>query len=696
MEQSNSISELAEFRTALLDETALRAEANNELSYTSFVNVFTEYLADAGFISDFTYANYRRPFKIGRRNARVDGYSENFFEETISLVIADFYNGENPVTLTKTDAMQSFRECMAFIEESFRGTLKSEIDKSSQAYYLSQLLYQYHARDKVRKIKIFLVSDKVRSSGAKNIDPERIDNVSIDFIIWTIDRLYENIRDEGETREILFSDYNSSPVKCLYIDSGSYPAYMCAMPGNLLANLYEKKDTELLEGNIRSFLSTKVAVNSGIRKTIINEPERFFTYNNGISATASSVMTETIDGNLYLKGIVDFQIVNGGQTTASLYNSRYKDKADLSEIYVPMKLTVVQKEQAKEVIPLIAEYANTQNKVNAADFFSNHEFCVKMERYSRSCRVIPVGGAQYDTFWFFERAKGQYTQAQIGKTAAQIKEFQLRFPKNQLFTKTDLAKFRNSWDCMPDVVSKGAQTNFQKFAEDIKSKYEERANDYNEKYYKETVALGMLFHAVESLVSSQDWYQQGYRAQIVTYSIALFSRLMSKQYSGYVIDFQRMWRDQKVPSVILNEFVPLTKIVNDAINDPTRETVNVTQWCKRAECWKRMQSNCSYRISHSIIDYCISKDEELSEKASARKDSRTDVGIAAETEVFEYGAENWKRLSDFATARKLITSQLQLQSLAIAVQIPRKIPNSVQAKTLLSLREQALNEGFKK
>lgn len=688
--------EVNEFRAALLDEVAVSAEANNELSYTSFVNVFTEYLSDAGFISDFAYANYRRPYKAGRRNARVDGYSENIFEETVSLVVADFYNGEEPVTLIRTDAMQTFKECMAFIEESFRGTLRTEIDKSDPAYYLTQLLYQYHAKEKIRKIKIFLISDKIRSTGAKTIDPETIDNVSVEFAIWTIDRLYENIRDEGETREILFSDYGSEPVKCLYIDAGEYPGYMCAMPGTLLANLYEKLDTELLEGNIRSFLSTKVAVNSGIRKTIINEPNRFFIYNNGISATASSVMTEEVAGQIYLKGIVDFQIVNGGQTTASLYNSRYKDKADLSTIFVPMKLTVVEKEQSKVVIPLIAEYANTQNKVAAADFFSNHEFCQKMERFSRRCRVAPAGGAQYDTFWFFERAKGQYTQAQIGKTPAQIREFKLQYPKNQLFTKTDLAKFRNSWAGMPDTVSKGAQTNFQKFADDIKSTYDEKANEYNEKYFKETVALGLLFHATESLVSVQDWYQQGYRAQIVTYSIALLSKLLTKQYPGFVLDFQRIWRDQKVPSAVMDEMVNITKIVNDAINDPNRDTVNVTQWCKRAECWKRMQNSCTYSLRNKILDCCISRDEELADRASARKDIKEDIGIAAETEVFEYGAENWKRLQTFANERHLINSQNEVQALAAGAQIPNKIPNSFQAKLLLKLRERALNEGFRK
>ena len=688
--------EVLQFRRALLDDVTLNSEANNELMYTSFVNVFTEYLSDAGFISDFTYANYRRPYKAGRRNARVDGYSENIFEETISLVIADFYNEKAPVTLTKTDAMQTFRECVAFIDESIKGNLRTEIDKSDPAYYLSMLLFQGKSKGSIRKVKIFLISDKIRSAALKTLEASSVSDIVIEYTVWTVDRLYENIRNEGETRDILFADYGGEPIKCLYIDSGIFPGYMCAMPGDLLANLYEKLDTELLEGNIRSFLSTKVAVNSGIRKTIVNEPQKFFVYNNGISATASEVHTIEKNGQIYLTGIVDFQIVNGGQTTASLYNSRYKDKSDLSTIFVPMKLTVVEKEKSKEVIPKIAEYANTQNKVNAADFFSNHDFCVKIERYSRTCRVEARNGAQYDTFWFFERAKGQYTQAQIGKTQAQIREFKLRYPKNQLFTKTDLAKFRNSWSCMPDTVSKGAQTNFQKFAEDIKKTYEVKPNDYNEKYYKETVALGILFHTVESLVSEQEWYQQGFRAQIVTYSIALFSKLFSVQYPKYAIDFQKIWKNQTIPKQITDEFIHITKLVNDSITDPSRGIANVTQWCKRAECWKRMQATCKYTISASILDCCISHAEELAERASARSDSKKDTGIMVESMVVNYGAANWQRLHAFVLDRKITMLSDTLKALNIAEQLPYRIPNSYQAKLLNALLETALNEGFKK
>lgn len=688
--------EVLQFRHDLLDDVARDSEANSEIKYTSFVNVFMEYLSEAGLVNDFTYSHYKRPFKAGRRNARVDGYSENIFEETVSLVIADFYDEEEPITLTKTDAIKNFNECKAFVEESFNGNLRYEIDKSDPAYYLTDLLNKGNDKGTIRKVKVFLISDKIRSSAAKTIEPDMLGDVTIEYSIWTVDRVFENIRDEGETRDIKFSDYGGAPIRCLEIKAGKFPGYMCAMPGELLANLYERLDTELLEGNIRSFLSTKVAVNSGIRKTIVNEPDRFFIYNNGISATASDVHLEKKDGQLFMTGIVDFQIVNGGQTTASLYNSRFKDKSDLGSIFVPMKLTVVEKENAKDVIPLIAEYANTQNRVSSADFFSNHEFCIKMERYSRTCRIEAQNGEQYEQFWFFERAKGQYTQAQLGKTKAEINKFKLRYPKDKLFTKTDLAKFRNSWDQMPDTVSKGAQTNFQKFVDSVKVLYEKNPDEYNERYYKETVALGILFRRVEKIVSSQEWYQQGYRAQIVTYSIALFSKLMQEQYPGYPLDLMWIWRNQMVPKQVEAEFINITKIANDLINDPNRTVINVTQWCKREACWSNVKKSCHYEIDKAILSCCTSKEEQRSSIAAAKRESKTEIGILAETEVVEYGAENWSRLYDFAIERRLPMTVDQRRAIHTAMRIPSKIPNSYQSKILMELRELALNEGFKK
>ena len=68
-----------------------------------------------------------------------------------------------------------------------------------------------------------------------------------------------------------------------------YSSYLGVIPGTVLADIYDKYGSKLLEGNVRSFLSTKVAVNKKIRGTILNNPQMFFAFNNGISATAMDV-----------------------------------------------------------------------------------------------------------------------------------------------------------------------------------------------------------------------------------------------------------------------------------------------------------------------------------------------------------------------------------------------------------------------
>ncbi|MEG0834819.1 MAG: AIPR family protein [Christensenellaceae bacterium] len=691
--------DVLQFRRSFLDEVYARAEASEDQHRSAFASVFADYLAEAGKLFDFEETPYRSPEANFRKRIEIDGYSINAFEETINLVVCDFVQGDELLSLSKTEAMQKLGELKAFITETFNKNLRKNIEISDPANSLCTLLLG--EKTKTRKYKLFLFSDRTMGKRVGDVTSDDIDGIPVELHIWTIDRLCEAIQSGGEATIINFSDYNCMPIPCVEVKGKEFTSYMCSVPGNVLADLYDKLDTSLLEGNIRSFLSTKVAVNAGIKRTINSEPAKFFVFNNGISATASQVNIVDVCGTKCISSIVDLQIVNGGQTTASLSNARYRDNADLSEISVAMKLTTVQKEKAKEIISRIAECANTQNKVNAADFFSNQEFCIKIEKFSRICKVAPKAGAQYDTYWFFERAKGQYIQAQMRKTPSQVKTFQLQNPKERLFTKTDMAKYRQLWDCLPHVVSKGAQTNFQEFAQAMQNTYEERADDFNEGYFKETIAIGILFKVTEKLVTKQEWYQHGYRAQIVAYSISLLSYLLKKQYPDQSLDFERIWREQQiplengVPTCIIRELTQIIKVVNEIITDDDRETINVTQWCKRVKCWEKVIRQNAYSLSDKILDYCIDKDFRKAEKTAARKDQKLTVSINVETEVFNYGAENWKRLYKFSTAR-YIASTAQIAALNVAMQIPNRIPNSYQAKKLYELLNKALDNGFKK
>jgi hypothetical protein len=356
----------------------------------------------------------------------------------------------------------------------------------------------------------------------------------------------------------------------------TYSSYLAVVPGQILNDLYLEYGSKLLEGNVRSFLSVRGKVNKSIQATIKNYPEMFFAYNNGVSATAMDVQVEDTPSGRRIVSARDFQIINGGQTTASLSNTRHKDKADLRGIYVQMKLTEIDEsdvDRSTELIRNISRSSNSQNKVTDADFFSTHPFHVRMEQHSRRIFAPAEAGAQYETKWFYERAKGQFFQAQMRLTPAKKKQFLLQNPKNKVITKTDLAKVRNTWAEMPQTVSKGAQTNFMKFAEIIDQEWSENDTRFNERYYTETVALVILFKHLEALIPKQPWYEQGYRANIVTYSLALLHRLIKKQFKNMDLDLQSIWLHQSVPPVVTNALEAISEQVFYKITDEDREKI---------------------------------------------------------------------------------------------------------------------------
>src|SRR5690606_35207677 len=140
-------------------------------------------------------------------------------------------------------------------------------------------------------------------------------------------------------------------IPCLAMPSNNdlYECYLGIVPGNLLSALYKNYGTRLLESNVRAFLQQTGKVNKGIRDTIKDNPHMFLPYNNGLATTAQEVKTRIDEkGQLLITGVKDFQIVNGGQTTASIFHTEKKFKADLSEVFVQMKLTVIKDEVKKD------------------------------------------------------------------------------------------------------------------------------------------------------------------------------------------------------------------------------------------------------------------------------------------------------------------------------------------------------------
>ncbi len=694
--------EAQDFRKDFLEDIKADALATGEGSCASFVSSFARYLQESEYLMDFTSSYFEGTGKQNRK-LRVDGYAYDEFDNTLTLVIADYDVSDDKRTLAKTQAGQLQNRLIYFIDNALNTQLHRNVEMSRPCSDLVDLLRE--KRKEIRKYQLLILTTANISSTIKVLESDDIDGVPSECQIWDIDRLFQLCGSDTGRHiiEINFKDHSEKGIPCLEasgIATDDFKSYLCIIPGIMLADIYDKYGSSLLEGNVRSFLSTKVAVNKKIRTTILQQPERFFAYNNGISATAMDVQFENTEQGLFLVSARDFQIINGGQTTASLSSARYnyKDKANLGAIFVQMKLTVIERaldeDDATTLVQNISRSSNSQNKVSDADFFSTHPFHVQMERCSLRLGARGTGGLQFETKWFYERARGQYLQKQMCMSPSEKKKFLLQNPKNQLITKTDLAKVRNTWEGLPHIVSKGAQTNFTEFAQKISDAWDkDEGLLFGDKYFQESVALCLIFRYTEMMIPRQPWYQQGYRANIVTYTMAMLHKLIQVQFQKRDLDLIGIWTRQTVPVAVQNALTELSEYVYNKLTDPKRGIENVTQWCKREGCWSSVQ-NIEYKLSGEIFDCLVGQETMRTVVRDAKADRRVELDADAMTKVVEILPAQWRGVMDFAASKKMITRE-EGMALRIACQLPLIVPTPAQSKKLIALLERLYEEGFK-
>ena len=415
----------------------------------------------------------------------------------------------------------------------------------------------------------------------------------------------------------------------------------------------------------------------------------FFAYNNGITATAESVETVESPNGLLLTGMRNFQIVNGGQTTASIHAALRNREVDLGRVFVQMKLSIVDPDRALEIVPKISEYANSQNRVSAADFFSNHPFHVRMEGFSRRLYAPSSDGSFRQSKWFYERARGQYQDARGHLTQADRRRFDLEYPKKQVFTKTDLAKFLSVWHEKPHVVSRGAQKNFADFASSIGREWDRNSDGFNEMYYREAVAKAIVFRSVENLVTQQPWYQGGYRANVVAYAIAKLAHDVAK--NGASINFDGTWRAQEISSGLRESLRVAAKTVHDVIVDSPDSMRNVTEWAKQEACWNRVKL-LDVEWPEALMAETLNSADLTDAKRTAVRDQRMLNGIEAQTIVVQTGSDFWSDVKDWGLSKGLLSPD-DTGILDVARSVPDRIPSEKQSIRAIEVLRRLQEEG---
>lgn len=561
-----------------------------------FTQIAINSLADAGETENVSLAFDKKA--IGTRNQhQINAYSVSDNYETVDLFITVFKGTNEIETTSKAEIETAQKRISKFFNKCVNKEYVNEIEESSEIFQLANTLanYQELKENLVRVNAIILTDGEYKGDFPKN---EKISDYNVFYRVIDIRFLYKISEEARIPIEIDFNDFDGDKfeIPCLpaSTENPDYKAYIAIVPGTCLAKLYERYGARLLEQNVRSFLQFTGKINKGIRDTIRNEPHMFFAFNNGIAATADHI--ELDKSGHFVNKINNLQIVNGGQTTASIYNTAKKDRANISNIFVQVKFSIIDRaEQYGEIVSRISRYSNTQNKVNDADFSANNPALVVFEKLSRLILSPITTINNIQTYWFFERARGQYKtmRSREGTTKARLTAFDKKYPKNQVFSKVELAKYINAYQevfdgkkliIAPHLVVRGNEKNYAQF---IANNLPNNDKKINNVYFEDAIAKCLLYKTAEKRygVGSQPFKIGEMRQVVVPYTISLINNITDNK-----LDLYKIWKNQTVSTELSDFIYDLMKQVNQFILD-TYAGQHYIEKAKKEECWELVKNN---------------------------------------------------------------------------------------------------------
>lgn len=633
----------------------------------SFEDKFTEYCIEVfesiGKSEGARVLSYIHPNSQGGIDWKINGYclkdqikddSNKTYFETLDLFITYYRNDNYEYNIPKDDFTKSLNQVKRFINAS----LKRHIDYIDHSHTeLNELIKIIGKQGKdFDRINVYFLIN-----GFSNHDKEKleINNINVFVHTWDVSRFFKISETNSihEPIEIEFEKFteNGKGLHCLKVPSidEMYDCYLAIVPGEILANLYKEFSNELLESNVRAFLGQAGKFNKGIRDTIRNKPQMFLPYNNGITATAESVETKIVGGQLVITRLNDFQIVNGGQTTASLYHTQKKYKeVDLSKIFVQMKLTVIKDLEQKNIeVPNIARFANSQNKVSELDLSSNNPYFVQIESLSRKKYVVNPENKNQSLLWFFERANGQYRETLNKQTPSQQKRFKQQNPSQMKFVKSDVAKFINLWELEPHFVAQGSQKNFIHYTKKINELVSKNKLP-GENFYRKLIANAILFKAIDKLFGRKNVNAIGdtsIKALTVAYATSYLHFLTNNR-----IDLWKIYEEQKIDDFLNNHLKNLLVFVYEHIISEASGSL-ISEYAKRASSWDKLKETpYSENLIYILEDYLISEEEKTQrEKEKEIDTNNVEDAVFIISEIQKMGVKFWDGFKIYLDKNKI-------------------------------------------
>ena len=541
-----------------------------------FSEIVMQHMAEIGMTFEPVACHFQG--KIGNAILRLSGYALSEEQDQLDLFVSLYEGVDAPTPVPDSDTKIAVEQCLRFLTLCAEGKMAPKLEPSSDVRSLAETLQAIY--DELEQVRVFVLTDQVAKS--KSFKTRDIGGKAVRLEVMDIERLHRHWS-EGKPRDELvvdFGEVSGAPLPCVYVpgDNDDYDYALTAIPGEALRLLYEKFGARLLEANVRSFLSVKgKGVNAGIQGTLRAAPGRFMAYNNGIVIVADEMrFGKPGDGSTGIAWLKGLQIVNGGQTTASIYFAKKKfPDTDLSKVRVPAKIILMKAQDpvAEEaLVSDISRFANSQNAVRQSDLSANKPFHVEVEKLSLSV-YCPDGVGR----WFYERAAGSYNTmlAREGTTPARLKALKEAIPPARRITKTDLAKYVTAWDKRPDIVSLGSQKNFDRFMASISGTDGAEAPLPTVAAYKAMIAKAKIFRDTQKLARPMF---QAFQANVAAYAVSVLADKL-----GDRIDLERVWAKQAASPELMAQIGTWAREVNEVLHHTANGRM-VSEWAKKPEC----------------------------------------------------------------------------------------------------------------
>ncbi|WP_316786637.1 AIPR family protein [Pedobacter frigiditerrae] len=660
------IEEFLNFRKRLLDEAL---DSEGFINQNRFIAQVLPLMFDAKLVdSDECNESY---YLYNEENLKINGYSENDSGERLQLFLVDetkidlAANNESLTVSTRSSYESQFKRATRFVNKAFKGYLNDELQLSSPVRALAAKMASNQGTEQFDVVEIFLISATATVENRGTLpQPKKFEFEDEELTIsFTKDRtkrtkslliikrlidlnfLYtvEVSRGQREALVIDFEkDFNYKIEAIKAADEDHFESYLCVLPATILADLYRKFSTRLLEKNVRSFLQFKGA-NAGIRETIRLNPEKFIAFNNGITVTSTGKETVEIDGKTYIRSLTDFQIVNGGQTTASIFFTR-KDGFSVDKVRVMAKINVaknVSEEGLDDLISKISKYSNSQTKVSTVDLGSRNPQLNKIKALSDSV-MMPSGKK-----WFFEKSKGEFsTLIRMGGKAEKD------YPKEVRFSKEQLGKYFTAWGDQPYVVKKGGDKVFKYFIEALSGDENGKGKtDIDRNFYEMLISKIILFRNLEELYGQGKNAIGQIRSAVVPYSISVLYKFTDGSKGGKIFDLGKLWLKEDLEDDFNIFMKKMMELMNDLIKKYA-DSDDFGEYSKRKELWENIsqsQEIAAYMGSHDaakiLEKYTITKEALKARLSKKSKQKFADFSILKRNvEIFARTAEYYKRL----------------------------------------------------